>query len=158
MNNKELYDFAQNMKNLLSVAEIETANIVENSENDIILKNKEQIFVKGETVEGDDLGTYTRFTEQINENQNFTLNGLNKQKIEGEKYFLLDTGDFFNSFKLQKKNEKQFEIVAQVQKPQVNIIEKFGNVIGLQQENENEITKNIVPELAEVLENFLLNY
>jgi hypothetical protein len=156
MDNSELHNFVKKLEQLEEVAQQELEFIVENSENEIITKNQEQIFIETSDVYGNKLGTYSEYTERVNENQTFTFNGVSKKKNAGDNYFLLDTKDFFNSFALITEPE-QFTIVAQTQKGKDNLINKFGAILGLNIENQMFFGKKWTENLTEILFNYLAN-
>lgn len=104
----------------------------------ILNLNKSQLF-RGEDSLGVKLeqtvGGYSIVTEILNRGRTFTYNGQGQMKLEGKSPFLLDTGAYYNSYKLILGNG-YFEIDSEPQKEDNNLEDKYGNNLeGLQDEN-----------------------
>ncbi len=108
----------------------------------IKLNTEIQLFNEGITAKGEGFnsksgGVYTRFTEELNLQNSFTVGGTTKEKKEGEPYILFDSGDFFKSFRV-KVNLTNFVIEANTAKPTQNLLD-FGEILGLTNENLQEV-------------------
>lgn len=129
-------------------------------ENVILNLNKEQIFSSKETDESQIKYTYSEKTEQIYKGETFTFNGVSKQKIEGEPYFLYDTSLFFDSFAVIPEN-KDISIYANTIKvdkrgQETDLLQYGKKIIGLSEKHSNLLTdKYIIPELLSFLKKYL---
>lgn len=146
------------------VKKLDSANIlveVVRSEDDVqrfILElNKfDQIFSESINIEGDKLGTYSRYTENLNARTSFTYNGMTRRKTRGDNYFLFDSGRFFDSFRV-KVNKDGFSIQAnEIAEDGTNIILAFGDVIGLTDESKEKLSEYLKPYIIEVVRRTLL--
>jgi hypothetical protein len=160
--NSELYNFVNDLKSVIEVSKKETENLIEKFEVEILDFNKEQIFVFGEQSDGTDLtstnstvGVYSEFTEELNKGKSFSFKGITKQKIAGEKYFLVDENQFFSSFKVET-NDKGFKIQALTKKPKVDLIAEYGDILGLNATNLEKLQIILINNLFEVLENYFM--
>jgi hypothetical protein len=104
----------------------------------ILNLNKSQLF-RGEDSLGVKLeqtgGGYSIVTEILNRGRTFTYNGQGQMKLEGNSPFLLDSGDYYNSYNL-KLGDGFFVIDSDPQKKDNNLEDKYGNNLeGLQDEN-----------------------
>lgn len=115
----------------------------------IYLNRHEQLFLKGETVEGDLTGFYSLKTQFITEGKGYTSEGVTKYKKAGDPFFFLDTNDFFNSFKVKVGNE-YFTIEANDKKDDGYLSEKYGHIIGLSEESKSKLVEFIKPYIVEV--------
>jgi hypothetical protein len=157
----ELSEFPELMNNIEEIGQIELRNTINDFSSEIIDLNKFQIFVNGEQANKEDLkstnstpGEYSQFTEDLYKGRVFTFKGKSKQKIRGEKYFLVDTGAFFSSFRVET-NDKGFKIEAQTIKPKVDIIAEYGDIVGLYDENFEFICEKIFNQFCEQLISYL---
>jgi hypothetical protein len=100
--------------------------------------NRSQLF-KGENSLGVELkdigGGYSFTTEFLNDGKSFTFLGGSKTKKQGESPFLLDTGEYYNSYTLKLGNG--FAIIdSNPQKDGNNLEDDWGsNLEGLNNEN-----------------------
>lgn len=104
----------------------------------ILNLNKSQLF-EGEDSLGIRLeqigGGYNFVTEILNRGKPFQFGGQSQMKIEGESPFLLDSGDYYNSYNL-KLGDGFFVIDSDPQKEDNNLEDKYGkNLEGLQDQN-----------------------
>jgi len=115
-----------------------------------------QLFKESELATGDFIdGEYSRRTGQITAETNavFTFrnsqgDSFSRQKKQGEPYFLLDTGQFYKSFKV-KILDDGFVIQAETIKEDGTDLLKFGKILGLTNESRNEIIKAILPTVIQ---------
>ncbi len=108
----------------------------------ILFLNKSQLF-EGEDSLGVSLknigGGYSFSTEVISSGKPYTFAGESKAKRAGESPFLLDSGDYYDSYNL-KLGDGFFRIDSNPQKDQDNLEDSFGdNLAGLQDENLQKI-------------------
>ncbi len=116
-------------------------------ENFIITSNRIDQLSEGLDTEGQIIGVYSAKTEEINYGQTFTFGGLTVEKIAGEPYNLLDTGQFFNSIKLGVLKDG-FVIYGNDIKDGKSLSDRFDTeLLGLTQENKNELAEKIIPHL-----------
>ncbi len=123
--------------------------------------NRSQLF-KGQDSEGKELGDigggYSFVTEFLNEGIKFTfnpkptkfgkVNGGSKGKEGGESPFLLDTGDYYDSYTLVTGNGF-FQISSDPIKDGQNLEDSFGdNLEGLQSENLQKVIDAIKKEFT----------
>lgn len=152
--NEQLKKLSDDLKNIVTDSKTEVERIIENSEIEILDLNREQIFVYSEQATGEMIpGNYSKTTEAWTQNDTFTFKGQTKKKTAGEPYFLLDTGDFFGSFRVET-NDKGFKIQAQTRKPKVDLIAEYGDLLGLNENNTQKLSEIIYKNLVEVLENY----
>ena len=107
-------------------------------QNWILNLNKSQLF-EGENSLGISLkkigGGYSLTTEILSGGKSFSFGGKSKQKKQGESPFLLDEGDYYNSYNL-KLGAGFFVIDSNPQKADNNLEDKYGdNLEGLQDQN-----------------------
>ena len=157
-NISELEDY---LKDVVFISRYEMQNIIKDFSKEIIDLNKYQIFVNGEQANNENLkstnstpGVYSEFTENLHKGENFTFNGKTKHKIAGDKYFLVDTGSFFSSFRVET-NDKGFKIEAQTIKPKTDMIAEYGDIVGLNDENFDFICDQIFNQYCNVLVSYL---
>ena len=76
---------------------------------------------------------------------------LGQLKRQGEPYDFLDTGKFFESFKVIPGN-KFFEIVADGQKDGENLFDKYGeDILGLTEESRLQLTQELIPKIQDFI-------
>ena len=127
----------------LSEANIFNAVLADKSFQEWILNlNKSQLF-DGEDSLGVKLsdigGGYSFNTEFLSGGRSFTFDGNSKSKKAGQSPFLLDTGEYYSSFRLELGNDF-FKINSNPQKEDTNLEEEWGgNLAGLQDENLQKI-------------------
>lgn len=106
----------------------------------ILNLNRSQLF-KGEDSLGVQLkdigGGYSFTTEFLSSGKSFSFLGASKTKLQGESPFLLDTGEYYDSYELILGNGF-FTIDSNPIKENTNLDKEWGgNLEGLQQENLN---------------------
>lgn len=87
-------------------------------------------------------------TEKIYKGRTFIWDTFSSQKVEGEDYFLYNTGTWFDSFALVVAAE-MFEITAMPTRGDTNMIEEYGNVLGLDKESLTEVGDFLLPLILE---------
>ena len=111
------------------------------------LNRIEQLFKKGIDAEGDIIGLYSPVTEELTKGQSFGYGGGgSKSKRAGQPIFLLDTKEFYQSFKV-KVLDDGFVIQADALKDDgTDLTEQYGKqILGLTDKSRNEIIKEILP-------------
>ena len=115
----------------------------------IINLNRINQLTKGLNSEGETIGVYSVVTDITSENTVFTFEGNRYEKIAGEPYNFVDTGDFFKSFQVQVDGDG-FVIVADDNKENETLTDKYGeNILGLTRESLNELGQKIIPLLID---------
>ena len=124
-------------------------------QNEILDLNRvNQLFDEGIQADGNDLnssnstqGVYSSYTEQVNKGRVFTYKGHSKSKIAGDKYFLYDSGFWFNSFKINASNNF-FEIDAAPTRGKTNMLDEYGSdILGLTDQSKQTLQKLLIPLL-----------
>ena len=108
----------------------------------LFLNQRIQIFEQGIQSDGNSVestnttpGVYSPLTEALNEGKNFTVLGSGKQKIAGDRYFLFDTGKWFESFRVLVFQDR-IEITAIATRGDKNMLQEYGSqLLGLTDEN-----------------------
>lgn len=155
MINTELNEFVNLMQNLKSDFETEINFSLNKFATEILDLNKKQIFLDSKQANDKYIkGSYSKRTEQLNQGNTFTYNGISKQKKQGEGYILLDSNQFFSSFRLDIDKDT-FKIQANTTKPKVDLIQKYGDLLGLNDKNFDYITNKIFEMACENLINYL---
>lgn len=118
----------------------------------ILFLNKSQLF-DGEDSLGVSLkqigGGYSFTTEVLSSGKSFNFAGKSKTKKAGESPFLLDTGDYYDSYNI-KLGDGFFRIDSNPQKDQNNLEDSFGdNLAGLQEENLQKIIDVILKKFIQ---------
>lgn len=117
----------------------------------IKLNRFNQIFIEGDTVDGFNIGTYSPFTEAVNQGRTFTLDGVSKTKTAGRNIFLFDEGDFFRSFKVTVTSNG-FSIYADDSGKYDEPLEKrYGRLIGLSEESREKLKEFLLPILIKLV-------
>lgn len=111
---------------------------------------------EGENADGEIIGTYSANTDMMSDGMTFSFEGLTFEKIEGEPYNFVDSGDFFRSFRLRIYNDG-FTIEADDQKQDGKLTDKFGkNILGLNDENINEMVEKLIPLYIEETRKYII--
>ena len=104
------------------------------------LNRIDQLLLKGEDSLEDIIGEYSS-------DQGFVVfKGKSKNKKKGSPISLLDTGDFYKSFKVRISGD-DIKIIADDEKEGGDLLtERFGkHILGLSTKNKNELAKKILP-------------
>ena len=83
--------------------------------------------------------TTLRFTFRNSEGESFS-----RQKTSDDPYFLLDTGDFYESFKV-KVFDDGFTIQADTIKDDGTDLLTYGDILGITNESRTKIIQEILP-------------
>ena len=111
----------------------------------VINSNRIGQLTAGEDVNGGIVGTYSPNTDIMSEGLTFSFEGQTYEKIVGEPYNFVDSGDFFRSFRIIVQNDG-FIIYANDQKVDGSLSEKFdAELLGLNDENINKMVDALLP-------------
>lgn len=144
---KKLYDIIENVKELNN--QKLTYYIFYNDEVQKIiidLNRIEQLLYNGELPDGTFLPAY-----KSSYNSLATFEGKSVTKEKGQPYTLLDTGEFYRSFKVIP-NVNGFIITANDEKKNGTLEQMYGNgskILGLTDENKATLSKEIVPYIIQ---------
>ena len=119
----------------------------------LFLNRTKQIFEQGLGLDGS-LPEYSTFTDDISFGRRFTWNGQSKEKLAGEPFFLVDTGEMFDSFTVTV-DKQSVTIDAFTIKEGDDLEDKFGPFVGLREESQDELVKFIAPLIIDWLRNEL---
>lgn len=105
------------------------------------LNRQKQLFEKGEDTQGNVLGEYSGWTEEI----------TGGRKKAGTHYTLLDTGEFYKSFDVAVYSDNSFVIEADTLKDDgTDLARKFGqDILGLSDDSRGELIKKLLPLIIE---------
>ena len=155
--------FAKKIKNIDNFSLKKTKEIIISEQEYITNQIKAQIFFESKDGDGKLLensqtgrGSYSNFTSEINAGKTFNFAGKTKQKSKNKRYFLLDTGEFFDSMKVEIKDD-MYKINAKTTKDNGDLLDFYGKRIL----NQNEVNKgrllrlHILPKLTEFLKDYL---
>ena len=150
----ELYKICDNTKKL-SVKKVAFFVFSENKVQKIIidLNRIDQILYDGINVDGDSLPTYRHTYDKV-----YTFEGKSNIKRKGEPYILLDTSDFYKSFKVFVTTDG-FIIYANDEKENTNLTEAYGNgskIIGLTDESKTKLSIEIIPYIVSFVRSEIL--
>lgn len=112
----------------------------------LYLNRIEQLFKRGIGLDGDILGAYSLFTENLNRGRSFYVEGESKQKLVGEPYFMVDTFSMYKSFKVQVGSD-HFTIEANTIKDGDDLEAELSPFVGLVPESLEKLIEFILPEL-----------
>jgi hypothetical protein len=108
------------------------------------LNRENQLFAQGIGVDGEIIGTYTIFTQQLTDG----IQGRGFPKNAGRPYNFYSTGEMYNSFSIRVENDG-FVINADTSDLENSgIINSKKEIIGLTNESKIELVKEILPILA----------
>jgi hypothetical protein len=100
----------------------------------------------GLNTEGGIIGVYspTTFALARLQGQQFTFDGQRYQKLIGEPYNFVDTGEFLGSFEIIVAADG-FYFYADDKKDKDNLADKYPNLLGLTDENKDKLAEAILP-------------
>lgn len=114
----------------------------------------EQLFKKGEDSEGNVLGEYTGFTEELNQDRTFTVGGESAKKLAGEHYTLYDSGAFYKSYSVKEFKDGFVVLANSIKDDGTDLTRKFGiNILNLSIDNKNELANFILPIIIKDIRN-----
>lgn len=119
------------------------------------LNRVEQLYLEGLDVNDRIIGTYSYLTALEAGEESYIFNGLVSNKRVGEPYTLFDTGEFYDSFKVRILSDG-FVIEADTQKDDGDLIDKYGEILGLTQNSKDELAQKIKPFIIDALQRYFL--
>ena len=108
-----------------------------------------QLFSEGVDADGNVVGFYTNFTEQMHKGQTFQVGGASaREKMAGEKYFFYNTGSLFDSFFIRVANDGIIIGATDIEKLADNkYITNVADLLGLTTESKEAVIIEILPNL-----------
>lgn len=105
------------------------------------LNRQKQLYEKGEDIEGNALGEYSAYTEEITQGR----------KKAGSHYTLFDTGEFYRSFDVAVYSDNSFVVEADTIKDDgTDLARKFGqDILGLSSDSKGELINKLLPLIIE---------
>lgn len=105
------------------------------------LNRQKQLYEKGEDIEGNVLGEYSAYTEEITQGR----------KKAGSHYTLFDTGEFYRSFDVAVYSDNSFVVEADTIKDDgTDLARKFGqDILGLSSDSKGELINKLLPLIIE---------
>jgi len=112
------------------------------------------IVTSGVTQHNPTPSAYSDYTEKLNEGRSFSYKGsTSKTKIRGDVYHFVNTGSWFNSFRLILKDDSFLITATDVHG--FSMEGEYGQVLGLTEESKQELIKALTPILRQRLTNRL---
>lgn len=122
----------------------------------ILSKNRIDQLTKGLNADGEIIGVYSTNTDIMSEGVTFVWEGQTFEKIAGQPYNFVDTGDFFTSFRVLVYDDG-FTIYADDVKDDEKLTQKYGNnILGLTDESINQLVQEMLPIFREVVRKEML--
>lgn len=140
-------DYLQTVSNIIDALPRQFEGAVKRNEQAILDLNREnQLYEKGQDVNGNELLEYKPFTIEI-------------KQLLGQPYdrtTLFYSGAFYNSFKaVIHPSEYRIDIIATDSKTR-SLVTKYGDILGLQSENIAIFDREIIfPEITKFIKTFL---
>lgn len=147
---EQLYKLAQNASEL-NVNDIAySCYFYPEIQQIIIRRNTSGQLAEGVDSSGVIVGVYSAWTELISKGERFTWDGKTYEKIGGEPYNFIDTGEFFESFDVIIDDDG-FSIFANDEKPNgTKLTKKYGpGILGLTDESITELARALIPIFQE---------
>lgn len=146
---KTVEDLIAKLKNLPEFVKKVGSGNIEESKDDILNLNKEQMLTKGIDADGAPLGDYAPESVEIRKEK-----GLQTDHID-----LRFTGEFQDSMKLNKQGDK-FEIDATDPKWDGNALarslrDQWPDALGLTDESEEAVTKKLTDKISSAVDKYL---
>ena len=121
-------------------------------QDDILNLNRyDQLYDKGIDANGDSIGRYAPYT--LNYKLNIAPKIGNDSRVDN--ITLRDTGAFYDSFRFKNEPE-QVVITANVEKPDKNLEDEFGEIIGLTDENKAKVAQWVKPDFIRLTKQAIL--
>lgn len=115
----------------------------------------DQLYTEGLDANDKIIGTYSYLTALSKGEEHYIYNGLVSVKKFGEPYTLYESGEFYESFKV-KILKDGFVIEANTVKPDKDLLD-LGEILGLNTDSKNELSKKMLPFLQKALREYLLS-
>lgn len=146
----------ENVKNLDSLEICVSVFGNKDIQSVILSKNRLDQLSQGLNADNEIIGVYSKYTDIMSEGSTFVFEGQSFEKIAGQPYNFIDSGEFFNSFRVLVYDDG-FTIYANDSKEDGNLTDKFGkNILGLTDESKNELVNAMLPVFIEALRKEML--
>lgn len=153
---EQLKQLAENTINLnVNELSVSVFSLPEIKQFIIRLNRVEQLYLEGLDANDKIIGTYSYTTALAAGEESYIFNGLVSHKKIGEPYTLYDTGVFYQSFKVIISSDG-FTISANTSKDDGDLIDKFGEILGLTQQSKDELGQKMLPFLIESIRESIL--
>lgn len=153
---EQLKRLAENTINLdVNEISVSVFQIPEIKQFIIRLNRVEQLYNEGLDVNDRVIGTYSYTTALMAGEESYIFNGLVSTKKLGEPYTLFDTGQFYDSFRVDIKKDG-FVIVANTVKDDGDLVDKFGEILGLTDNSKDELGQKMLPFLQSAIRESIL--
>jgi hypothetical protein len=139
-------EFSIKLRGITDYSQEFCLSIIKQDDEEILDLNRGQLFDGKQADDNDINGAYSRYTEAINQGETFSFNSKSKRKNFNETYFLKDTGEFYDSFRLKVEKDK-FIITADTQKDDTNLLIYGANLLGLNKNNLSLLTEDLLKQL-----------
>lgn len=155
---ESLFDLTRKVKTLNEVrfaVEIFQDNDIQRF---ILRANRIDQLVHGLDSNNEIIGVYSPTTDISSEGLTFNFEGVRVEKIAGEPYNFIDSGQFFNSFEVLVSSDGSFEIEADDSSGKdTPLTKKYGkDILGLTDDNKNELVEKIIQLFIEKIREHLL--
>jgi hypothetical protein len=121
----------------------------------IDLNRIDQLLEKGVKSDNSTLPLYLVSYQKV-----YSFEGVSKSKKAKEPYLLLDTGDYYRSFRL-KQDKTGFTILANDEKENGTLQEMYGNgvpILGLTEESISKLTEEVQPYILQAIREQILRF
>lgn len=119
----------------------------------IDLNRIDQLLDKGVKSDNSTLPLYSVSYQKV-----YSFEGVSRAKTAGEPYLLLDTGDFYKSFRLLQ-DKTGFKILANDEKEDGTLQDMYGNgvpILGLTEESISKLTEEVQPYIIQAIREQIL--
>lgn len=119
----------------------------------IDLNRIDQLLDKGVKSDNSTLPLYSVSYQKV-----YSFEGVSRAKTAGEPYLLLDTGDFYKSFRLLQ-DKTGFKILANDEKENGTLQDMYGNgvpILGLTEESISKLTEEVQPYILQAIREQIL--
>jgi hypothetical protein len=117
------------------------------------LNRIDQLLDKGVKSDNSTLPLYSVSYQKV-----YSFEGVSRAKTAGEPYLLLDTGDFYKSFRLLQ-DKTGFKILANDEKENGTLQDMYGNgvpILGLTEESISKLTEEVQPYILQAIREQIL--
>ncbi len=153
---ESLKRLAENTINLdVNTISVSVFRISEIKQFIIRLNRVEQLYNEGLDVNDRVIGTYSYTTALLAGEETYIFNGLVSRKAVGEPYTLFYIGEFYESFRVDIKKDG-FVIVANTVKDGDDLVDKFGEILGLTTNSKDELAQKMLPFLISAIRESIL--
>jgi len=122
----------------------------------ILRANRIEQLAEGLNTEGEIIGYYKSGSVFESDSKTYTFENISVQKIEGEPYNFIDSGAFMRSFEMVVYPDG-FSIIADTDKGEDDLAIKYKNLLGLTDDNKEQLAQAMVPLFIEQIRKTLLS-